>query len=230
MKELDYKIQSILNASYSSIFKLLEEERCINAPIEFAQVGRVLHTIVEKCLYNKILLFLDKVSLPQNYELNVEKYKVLPNAISGVSKLYIKLPNGEIDYNIFKYLIVDDSCMGAWQALLLHELWHILPLYDHSNYSSYTNIFNDSEKDLIFKYINSEDERLDGIKKVVESYDLSIKCVSFKDYYFILFTTWSVSVGLERYFYEIQIKDKQIVNINMRRCESLFKYNNGIRR
>ena len=50
-------------------------------------------------------------------------------------------PYDERSYNILLHLRVDDTLMGAWQALLVSQLWHVLPIWWHGAYDERRYIF-----------------------------------------------------------------------------------------
>ena len=50
-------------------------------------------------------------------------------------------PYDERSYNILHHLRVDDTLMGAWQALLVSQLWHVLPIWWHGAYDERRYIF-----------------------------------------------------------------------------------------
>ena len=58
------------------------------------------------------------------------------------SKLYIEMPDGVYDYDIFAHLQMEPSPKNAWKVYLIHTLWHVLPLWWHSNYDRRVFLFD----------------------------------------------------------------------------------------
>ena len=107
---------------------------------DYVSVARYLHKLAMERHYDSFLDCLDKVDLPSGEKLIVEECD--ESGHGDESKLIVLLPNGEKDDKIFDHLIVEPSCMGAWQGCLLHTLWHVLPLWWHSNYSARDYVFS----------------------------------------------------------------------------------------
>ena len=83
--------------------------------------------------YPMILKLLPKLSLPEGASLHVEKCK--QQGSGDKSTLFVETPEGTIDYNIWNYISVEHSIEGAWNAYILYNLWHVLPMFWHALYS-----------------------------------------------------------------------------------------------
>lgn len=82
--------------------------------------------------YPKILDLLPKLTLPNGMSLHVEKCK--QQGSSDSSKLFVETPDGSYDKNIWDYINVECSEEGAWNAYILYNLWHVLPMFWHALY------------------------------------------------------------------------------------------------
>jgi|GEM_PF-2326253 len=82
--------------------------------------------------YPKILDLLPKLTLPNGMSLHVEKCKQQGSGDS--SKLFVETPDGSYDKNIWNYINVECSEEGAWNAYILYNLWHVLPMFWHALY------------------------------------------------------------------------------------------------
>ena len=82
--------------------------------------------------YPMILKLLPYLSLPEGTSLHVEQCN--QQGHGDISKLYVETPEGSIDYNIWDYISVEHSVEGAWNAYILYNLWHVLPMFWHALY------------------------------------------------------------------------------------------------
>ena len=82
--------------------------------------------------YPMILKLLPYLSLPEGASLHVEQCN--QQGLGDISKLYVETPEGSIDYNIWDYISVEHSVEGAWNAYILYNLWHVLPMFWHALY------------------------------------------------------------------------------------------------
>lgn len=177
---------------------------------DYATVGEKLHKLVSEKKYNAFLDCLDKVKLPNGASLIVEECDNGTGDIGDESKLLIKLPNGETDENIFKHLIVEQSPMGAWQAYLLHKLWHVLPLFWHANYDARNYIFSQEDVNSITPF---REEDKDDIIKHIASFSFTPEVRQNGDKFYISSYYWSEFGGLIREFFELTFDGNKIVDI-----------------
>lgn len=123
---------------------------------EEMQVAIELARLVNSEDYDEIFYLLDKVTPMDGNTVRV----VLPDEIEGVgtygdgtSAIGVFDTNDSILTDSFaedfwKYLQVENSQMGAWQAYLVAKMWHYLPLIWHSGYSYRSNIYSKSSSGL----------------------------------------------------------------------------------
>lgn len=92
---------------------------------------RVAHLLKEaaKGDYGSIPAILDKASLPDGMSFGIKECDMESDSLGEASKLFVQTQDGKRDYSVFKHFRFEDSVMGAWQAFLLHQLWHYLPLW-----------------------------------------------------------------------------------------------------
>lgn len=205
---------------------------------DYISIARSLLRIVKGKRYDAISKCLDKISLPKEYELKIKECE--QSGIGDKSKPYIKLPDGDQDFNIFKYLNVEQSCMGAWQAYLLYTLWHVLPLWWHANYDSRDYVF--SEEDAMFHNMETitelakfNKEELDENSVALEvayklrNVDATLKVINRDDKYYVSCCYWTMFGGLIREFVEITIQDNKVKEFVPFKKDLLIEFECGIK-
>ena len=192
---------------------------------DYATVGEKLHKLVSEKKYNAFLDCLDKVKLPNGASLIVEECDNGTGDIGDESKLLIKLPNGETDENIFKHLIVEQSPMGAWQAYLLHKLWHVLPLFWHANYSARNYIFSKEDVNSIHPF-RKEDKA--GIIKQIAGFDFKPEVRQKDNKLYVSCCFFSNFKGLIREYYELTFNGNKVTEITNFANKVLYEYDCGI--
>ena len=196
---------------------------------DFAAVGKRLHKLVAEKKYNAFLDCLDKIKLPNRAKLIVEECDEGTSDIGDKSTLFIKLPNGETDENIFKHLIVEQSAMGAWQAYLLYKLWHVLPLFWHANYDARDYIFSKDDVNSISTFTFSEDKReRNAIIALISGFDFTPEVRESNGKYFVSSCYWSNFGGLIREYLELTIDGNKIADTFQFDSKTLYEYNCGI--
>ena len=184
--------------------------------------GKKIHALVKEKHYDSISKHLNEMSFPLGTSLFIKECPT--DETFGESEVMVKLPNGNLDKNIFDYITVEQSGMGAWQAYLLHTLWHSLPLCWHSNYFHQDFIFEkDDIKNLRF-YPNHHVD-LNELSR----FDVSPEVRMNNNKFYISCCFWSNFRGLIRERYEIIIKDHKIVDLFNYENEILYPFNCGIR-
>lgn len=214
-------------------------------PDDYITVARNLHRIVKDNGYDVILKCLTKISLSPEFKLKIMECE--QSGTGDKSKLYIKLSDDKQDFDIFKYLNVEHSCMGAWQAYLLYTLWHILPLWWHSNYDSREFVFNkdaamiENLKSAV-ELAKVKNEKVDVtlLAKVIKEKYKNINDVAPKvlngptlfeenDKYYISCCYWTMFGGLIREFVEITIQDNKVKEFFPFKKDTISKFECGIR-
>lgn len=127
-------------------------------------------------------------------------------------------------YDIFQHIRVDDSLMGAWQALLLSQLWHVLPIFWHGEYDRRRYILTrDDLKQLLSA------PRTDRRKPTFSSDDYYVtpECVETgQGIYYLSWCYWTEWGGLIRETYQVSIRDGK-ADILYLHNETLHRYDCG---
>lgn len=197
------------------------------ATADYAAVGNTLHQLAFDKKYNDFLNGLDKIKLPNGAKLIVEECKENSGDIGDESRLLIKLPNGETDENIFNHLIVEQSPMGAWQAYLLHKLWHVLPLFWHGNYHARDYIFIKDNVNSISTFTEDQRER-NAIIALISDFDFTPEVRESNGKYYVSSCYWSNFGGLIREYFELTFDGNKIAEIFQFDSKTINKYNCGI--
>lgn len=212
-------VYKIRNNAAVKIFELLYKNDREPLPIEFYSVGITLHSMIGNKNPSQILSILSEISLSDEFKLN---YTNFVSESFGNYDVVVENSDGISDKNIFKYLSVNKSKMGAWQAYLLYTLWHTLPLYDHSAYNSREYIF--SAKDIESLYLKES-----NIKKRCLEANTNIIVLGINDYFYVSCCYWCRFRGLSRILCEIQIRDNRVINIREVNNTNLVEYGTDIR-
>lgn len=176
-----------------------------------------LMKIIEKRDYKHILAVLDKIGLPSGMTFGVDECE--EKGMGDESRLWVSTKAGEKDDEIFKYLSVEDSPSGAWQACLLYKLWHSLPFWWHGCYDR--RIYLDNPDDC--RKISTRDEKAKMIRKAIENGKNTKPHISQKDNkYYIQRYYWNDWTGLARELMEVTIENKRVVKII--EVESVVEY------
>lgn len=104
------------------------------------------YTVVARQFLRNLLtpnLYLDiltSIKNPMNKELSLLKPQKA--GLGGKSQILV---SNEVMDNIFDFLAVEDSKMGAWQAVLLNKSIYVLPLWWHANYEKIAFVFENKD-------------------------------------------------------------------------------------
>ena len=178
---------------------------------------------------------LDKIVIPKSFDLKFIEGEISSSMLympygRSVSrdqiwgqnfKSIICMPNGEQDDDVLSHIQVEESLMGAWQALLLGNIYSFVPRLNYPN-GAESQIFITKEEDLLqIDEPDSPSNEIDDLRDE-ESIDLSIKAVSFKDYFFISYCDCNILRSgikevyvIKRVTYLIQIKYSRIINFDL---------------
>ena len=139
------------------------------------------------------------------------------------SKLFIRLENGERDYDIFKHILLDSSVFFIWQIYLLKSLWHVLPLFWHANYGRRKYILQKSD---LMSMSNFRRESLFFLSDT----DVNLEPTIHKhlDNFYVSCCYWTDWGGLIREYIEITVKDNRIINIITFDTDVIYEYDCGI--
>lgn len=188
----------------------------------YPAIGRQLLAAVNEKQYFSLLDCLDKVTIDEESQLFVQGR--IATGEDEKCKLLIRLPDGKITDQIFDFLSFEKSCMGAWQALLLHTLWHYLPLFGHGIYSGREAIYNiDDANSCCLRNCGSIEQMA-----VNSIFDFTPDVREKNGKYYVSYLYWSNYEGIVREYVEISFEGNKVSNILEFSSEVLYPYNCGI--
>lgn len=217
-KSVKDKVLELKKKCSFDTYKVLISEVKPDSMFEYSKLGISLHSITKFHDIDLILRVLDKIKVQEGHQLILERQV---SESFGQYYLYIISPDGAKKSNIFDYINVEESVMGAWQSYLLYTLWHVLPLYDHSCYSA---------RKFIFLNQDIESISIDGKDPYVElgGLDTQVKIVSHESQYYISCCYWNRFRGLSRELMELTIQDGKVTQFFDVRNEILYEYDCNI--
>lgn len=202
-------------------------------------LARKLQTIVEAQQYDEIWSLLDKISVPEGFQLGIERCK--EEGTGSNSFVTLTFPDGHTirnnadDSEFWTYLSFEDSPMGAWQACLLKNLWHYLPLFWHALYVHKDYMYEREQLDKIPIGQELNECRLDKDFKEFNpsEYDIAptirYKGQSTKgNCYEVSMCSWASFGGLHRWHDDVFISHGKLFFISWQGT-CLYKYRLGLR-
>ena len=189
----------------------------------YSRVASELFQIADKEKYDHLLSVLDKLTLPNGYRLEIKKPEEV--GIGDESKLFVQCPDGEKEFDIFKYLRVEQSSMGVWQAHLLYTLWNTLPMFWHALYNERIYINGKEDLPLIHKYSRKHV----NVQPIISGMSVNPEVVGIDGTYYVTYSYWSDFEGLIRVTDRIEIADNIIKGRYNVTQEVLYRYDCGIR-
>ena len=232
LERQDKEDQIRLETAYDNYLKAARNDvnRCMPA-----DVARRLWKAAEDMDYPCIPGIVDAVTVLEGASLKVRECR--ETNFGDESELYILDANGDKHKSIFNHLDIEDTPMGAWQAYLLHQIWHCLPLWWHSNYAR--RVYVCSKEDLATTTLGkarrswrtrhmmwrqgSSYHSLD-----LNTLDLAPEILSWNGKYYVSCCFWSEFGGLIREYAELSISDGRMEELLVFAEKTLFKYNCGI--
>ena len=205
--------------------------------LSMLHTARSLREVVDKKMYDPILGVLDMAVLPAGHTFGIEPCDMDGDSLGDTSKTFVRTPDGTRDESIFDFFRFEDSPTGAWQAFLLQQLWHYLPLWWHANYDGRTYVYSKEDLSRTFLgkamvdpvakgymlMLRSDVDSLD-----VDALDLSPEIVRGNGIYYVSCCFWTDFGGLKREYVKLTLKDGQLDEFFEFDRESLFEYNCGI--
>ena len=188
---------------------------------DFVHIARSLKNLVKEKSYQDIIKLLDKVSLPSPMKLGVQECE--HQGSGAVSRLFIDSPKNARDYNIFEHLKFEDSPMGAWQAYLLCQIRHYLPLWWHANYDKRDYIYTRED----FSDITHIVDRGFNVD-VLNDYNVNPEIYGKEGKYYISCCFWTEFGGLRREFVEISLESNRFESLFVFDDKVLYEYQCGI--
>ena len=172
--------------------------------------------------YPLIMTILHKLSLPEGASLLVEKCK--QQGLGDRSKLFIETPKGAYDYNIWDYISVEKSSEGAWNAYLLYNLWHVLPMFWHALYDRRYYLFFPEFTDFI-ECLQKDDTQT--LRKVLKQHVTSPDVIYANGKFYVSCCYFTNFGGLIQETVEITIYNGK-ASFHSIEQKTLFEYNCGI--
>lgn len=192
------------------------------------KAAQALREAVDSNEYDSILRVLDKAVLPSGYTFGIKPCVTEGDFNLGDwSKPFIQMPDGKRSESIFEFFRFEDSSTGAWQAFLLHQMWHCLPLWWHANYD-WRHYHYSQEDAPVF------DSPLPYFQKKVIIYpdfsrfDLSPEVYHEGGVYYISSCFWTSFGGLIREFAKLTFKEGMLDGFFVFDEQTLVEYDCGI--
>lgn len=173
--------------------------------------------------YPMIMKILHKLSLPKGATLLVEESK--QQGIGDESKLFVETPEGAYDYSIWDYITVENSLEGAWNAYLLYNLWHVLPMFWHALYNRRYYLFFPEFTDFIEYHHNGDKQDL---RKAIKEHFVSPDVVAADGKFYVSCCYFTNFGGLIQETVEIAI-DNGKASFHVIEQKALVEYDCGIR-
>lgn len=202
--------------------------------VEYVNIARELREAVARKEYASFLRILDKASLPPETSLEVRECRA--TTFGDESELFILHPDGRRDKDVFATLRFEDSPMGAWQAFLLHQMWHYLPLWWHSNYARRYYVYSKEDLKEITLRQSMEDSFLRrrmnllgcrAASKDPDALALAPEIHAEDGKYVVSCCFWSDFGGLTREYAEIDLTDGRMERFFIVDEKVLFAYDCG---
>lgn len=188
---------------------------------DYVRMAKSLKKLVEEKSYQDIIKLLDKVSLPSAMKLGVQECE--HQGSGATSRLFIDSPENARDYNIFEHLKFEDSPMGAWQAYLLCQIRHYLPLWWHANYDRRDYIYTREDFADITHFIDR------GFNvDVLKDFNVNPEIYGKEGKYYISCCFWTEFGGLRREFVEISLDSNRFESLFVFDDKVLYEYQCGI--
>ena len=172
--------------------------------------------------YPKILDLLPKLTLPNGMSLHVEKCKQQGSGDS--SKLFVETPDGSYDKNIWNFINVECSEEGAWNAYILYNLWHVLPMFWHALYNRRYYLFFKEFTDYI-ECLQKEDTIM--VRKALKQHVTLPDVVKANGRFYVTCCFFTNFGGLIQETIEITIESGKATFHEIER-KTLFEYQCGI--
>ena len=185
---------------------------------DYIAIAQALHSSVRKKEYRKLSDVLDKIVLLRGAKLKV--HECHQNGLGEESRVALSGHSPEED--VFESISFEESTMGAWQAYLLHQLWHSLPLWWHANYSIRDYLF--AKKDI--QYVRHI--RQDRVFPDIESFVSSPEIYFLDGRYYVACCYWTDFGGVLKEYVEFSFINGKLTDFVCFRTETLFEYECGI--
>lgn len=204
----------------------------LNATAKDLKLGRLVQKLVKEQKYAEVIRALDKISVPEGYQLSIRPYEERDEyRLGDESYVQIVTPNGitftDQQKEFWNLLSVEDSPAGAWQVVILYNLWHYLPLFWHANYEKRTYLYSDAQMRQVVKQQPEFGEQ--PIMKFNPNRYHVVPCIWLKKNYYVVSTYyWTDFGGLKFVMHKLTLKPHVHVNVTPYSRSTLFRYECGI--
>lgn len=197
------------------------------ADYAMVKTAQALREAVDNNEYDSILSILDKAVLPSGLAFGVRPCEMEGDSLGDWSKPFIQMPDGKRRESIFAFFRFEDSSMGAWQAFLLHQMWHYLPLWWHANYDRRHYHYSQEDAPVFDRPLPYFQKKV-IIPPDFSRFDLSPKVYHEGGDYYISSCFWTSFGGLIREYTKITFKEEMLVDFFVFDEQTLVEYDCGI--
>ncbi len=196
--------------------------------LSMVHTAQALRDAVENEEYDSVLNILDKATLPTGHTLGIEPCNMEGDSLGDTSKTFVWMPDGNRDKSIFEFFRFEDSCSGAWQAFLLHQMWHYLPLWWHANYESRHYHYSQEDAPIFTNPLPSFGKKVEMISPDFSQFDLIPGVYHSDEKYYISSCFWTSFGGLIREYAELTFKEGMLKGFFVFDEKTLVEYDCGI--
>ena len=196
-----------------------------------AQLAIQLAQLVEDESFEDALSILDRIIVKDDNLIKIVPYydKNTIDYHGDISPIVIYNQQGEwlstnFQEDFWTYLQVEESQMGAWQAYLMSQMWHYLPLWWHSNYERRSYVYSKSSKIELEGDLDDEEY---SFNQAITTNDVTPSIKQEGDEFFISACYWTIHGGLYREKCVVKF-DGDKVTIKNIDSDVLFEYHCGI--
>ena len=208
---------------------LREVAACGNGADESSvRTARTLREAVYNKEYDSVLTILDKAVLPDGHSFGIRICEMESDSLGDWSRPFIQGPDGRRNESVFEFLRFEQSCAGAWQAFLLHEMWHYLPLWWHANYDKQHFLYSPEDLPVFDRPIPYFGKKVVMISPDFSRFDLSPEIRTLEGKYYVSSCFWTNFGGLIREYAVFTLNGGRMEDFYVFDQETLVEYNCGI--
>lgn len=226
-----------MSSNHSRIEWLLRKEKLAMQRIEEKLKNPTGTTFHEDPKKPSIISPLTSIKLKEG--VMIDYHEPEHHGTGGTCNFFVSSDNDiyDIDRDIFKYLEIEKSQAGAWQAFILHTAWHSMPLFWHAYYDEWVRIYSyedwEEKKSRMIKNAKVEDNHFINWRKLetIDESEIKDKLVP-KVYYkneeaFVQCYVWNDFSGIKRCSYYINFKGEQLQFMELEQ-KTVISCGNGI--
>ena len=198
------------------------------ADYAMVKTAQDLRKAVDNNEYDSILSILDKAVLPYGYTFGIKPCVTEGDFNLGDwSRPFIQAPDGKRSESIFEFFRFEDSSMGAWQAFLLHQMWHYLPLWWHANYDWRHYHYSQEDAPVFNKPLPYFQKKV-FISPDFSRFNLAPEIYHEGGDYYVSSCFWSSFGGLIREYVRLTFKEGRLDGFFVFDEQTLVEYDCGI--